>query len=313
MNNLAQLEMTLDEARETDRLIKRHINTTRYLLLDMRDRKGWKALGYESFKEYGERELGYKETHIYQLVDAAEISLQLGYSPDSAMAESQPKERHLRPLKPVPEESRKEIWEEATRKAEEENAKLTAKRVEEAVEEWKQRSEEWRDQYIKERNEKREAQQQIELLKSAEPEKPKDYEEAKQQAAKLTQDLASLKKKQDELIQQQVAAKLREREKEIANLDRQANEAKARLESLHKHIDSYSSIERMTRLQRDQIEKTRSTLAELAANMEGFSPIENDKETAKLWDSLADMLRNGAVAIDYFRGRNSIALPRQAA
>ena len=35
-------EMTLDEARETDRLIKRHINTTRYLLLDMRDRKGWK-------------------------------------------------------------------------------------------------------------------------------------------------------------------------------------------------------------------------------------------------------------------------------
>ena len=73
-----QLEMTLEEARETDRLIKRHINTTRYLLLDMRDRQGWKALGYESFKEYGEKELGYSEVHVYRLVDAAEIALQIG-------------------------------------------------------------------------------------------------------------------------------------------------------------------------------------------------------------------------------------------
>ncbi len=38
MSALIQLEMTMDEAVETDRLIKRHINHTRYLLLDMRDR-----------------------------------------------------------------------------------------------------------------------------------------------------------------------------------------------------------------------------------------------------------------------------------
>ena len=56
---LTEAYALLDEARETDRLIKRHINTTRYLLLDMRDRKGWKALGYESFVEYGEKELIY--------------------------------------------------------------------------------------------------------------------------------------------------------------------------------------------------------------------------------------------------------------
>lgn len=49
------MDITLDEARETDRLIKRHINTPRSLLLDMRDRKGWKALGFESFKAYGEK------------------------------------------------------------------------------------------------------------------------------------------------------------------------------------------------------------------------------------------------------------------
>lgn len=75
------------------------------LLLDMRDRKGWKALGYESFKEYGEKELGYQEAHIYRLVDAAEMSLQIGYSP---IGESkQPSESQLRPLKAVPEDERK--------------------------------------------------------------------------------------------------------------------------------------------------------------------------------------------------------------
>lgn len=107
--------MTLDEARETDRLIKRHINTTRYLLLDMRDRKGWKALGYESFVEYGEKELGFQKTHIYELTNAAEIGLQIGFS---AIAEKQPPEGQLRPLAQVPEEDRKAIWDEATRKAE---------------------------------------------------------------------------------------------------------------------------------------------------------------------------------------------------
>lgn len=170
MTALAQLEMTFEEARETDRLIKRHINTTRYLLLDMRDRKGWKALGHASFKEYGEKELGYKETHIYQLVDAAEISLQIGYSSDSAIAESPPKETHLRPLKAVPESVRKEIWEEATRKATEENERLTAKRVEEAVQEWKRRSEEFRQESNARRRENRDLKQQIELLESRQPE-----------------------------------------------------------------------------------------------------------------------------------------------
>ena len=93
----------------------------------MRDRKGWKALGYESFKEYGEKELGYKEAHIYRIVDAAEISLQIGHSPDSPMGESPPSERQLRPLKSVPEEIRKQIWDEATKKAEADGDKRTAK------------------------------------------------------------------------------------------------------------------------------------------------------------------------------------------
>lgn len=89
----------------------------------MRDRKGWKALGYESFKEYGEKELGYQEAHIYRIVDAAEISLQIGYSADSPIGESLPPESHTRPLKSVPEDVRKQIWDEATAKAEAEGGR----------------------------------------------------------------------------------------------------------------------------------------------------------------------------------------------
>ena len=55
------------------------------------DVKDWKALGYESFKDYGEKSFEWTEARLYQLVDAAEISLQLGY--DSTIVESQPKER----------------------------------------------------------------------------------------------------------------------------------------------------------------------------------------------------------------------------
>jgi len=81
----------------------------------MRDRKGWKALGYESFKDYGEKELSLGTARIYQLAEAAEISLQLGFS---KILEKQPTESHLVPLKQAPEAERKAIWNEATRKAE---------------------------------------------------------------------------------------------------------------------------------------------------------------------------------------------------
>ena len=85
--------------------------------------------GADATVEYGEKELNLGTARIYQLVDAAEISIQLGYTQDCAIAQSPPPEGQLRPLKAVPEDERKAIWEEATRKAIEEGAKLTAKRV----------------------------------------------------------------------------------------------------------------------------------------------------------------------------------------
>lgn len=315
MSDLIHIEMTLDEARETDRIIKRHINTTRYLLLDMRDRKGWKALGYESFGDYGKKSLGYEKAYLTQLADAGEISIQLGYDSEFAKANPTPPEKQLRPLKAVPEEDRKAIWDEATRKAEAEHAKLTAQRVEEAVMEWKQRSQELSDESNKCRLKIRDLEEQIDLLGSQPTPTheiieviPSDYEAAKENAAKLKEAIKKLREKQDDLVQKQVKAKLKEREKEIDNLNHQVAEAESRLSSLRKHIDSYSSIERMTRLQREQVEKARSVIVELAANMEGFTRIENDKETDRLWFSLSEMFRNGAEAINSFLGVNSLSV-----
>jgi len=162
----------------------------------------------------------------------------------------------------------------------------------------------------------RELETQVDRLKAAEPEVrivekkviPADYEAFKARAVSMAEEIATLKKKQVDLVQQQVTAKLREREKEIAELDRQVRSAEALLASLNQQIDSYSSIERMTRLQRDLIEKTRSALVDLASHLEGLTPLENDPETDRLWDALADMLRNGAAAVEYFLGNAKPAL-----
>ncbi len=302
MSELVQLEMTLDEARETDRLIKRHINTTRYLLLDMRDRNGYLQLGYSSFKDYGEKELGYQENYMHKLVNAAEISLQIGFSQDCTIV--QPPESQLRPLTQVPESVRKEIWDEATRKAEEAGKKVTAKAVSEAVEEWKQRSEDWRQQSNGQRKKIRDLESQIDLLQArpAEPVTviPDDYEALKQTERDLRNDLADLRQKQRELVQQQVAEKLAERETELAEIDRKVSAAIARLEGLQNQIDRYTLRQRELKVHLDVIEEARTSLATLAANLSGFQEVIDDDHERRQWVALSDMMRHGAAVIDQF-------------
>lgn len=310
MNAVTILEMTQDEARETDRLIKRHINTTRYLLLDMRDRKGWKALGYESFKEYGEKELGYKETHIYQLVDAAEISLQLGYSPDSAIAESPPKETHLRPLKAVDdEEVRKQIWEEATRKAEEEHAKLTAKRVEEAVAEWKQRQQESQEESNERRKKIRELEQELNNITALpEPEiqivekVPEDYETTKQLVTQLNADLADLRQKQLELVQKQVVEKLKERQNEIDALENQAKRLETVIKNHQEYQQRISDPSYEMKHQVDAVEKFVQACSFLASGLTLFEHTP-DEATKTKWKAAKQAASDAAMAIEMWISR----------
>lgn len=289
MNGLAQLEMTLDEARETDRLIKRHINTTRYLLLDMRDRKGWKALGYESFVEYGEKELSLGAARIYQLADAAEISLQLGFS---KILEKQPTESHLVPLKSVPEEDRKAIWDEATRKAEEEHAKLTAKRVEEAVEEWKQRSQESQAESNERRKKIRTLEEQIDLLKAAAkpaPELPVDYEAVKARALQLEGIIETLKNQQAALVADQVRLKLQGYQGEVDALEAKKRNLEQQAKEYQDYLASLTGTAKQMEAQDRAIEKSRQALVDLASEITDFQPI-NEQLTKKAM-ALAEMHR----------------------
>lgn len=298
MNAMTQIEMTLEEARETDRLIKRHINTTRYLLLDMRDRKGWKALGYESFKEYGEKELNYQERHLYRLVDAAEIGMQIG----TDQLDSQPPESQLRPLTAVPEDVRKQIWDEATKKAEAEGEKRTAKHVEQAVAEWKQRSEEFRDDANKYRKMAREATQKAEQLQAAlslEQEAtalPHDYLAAKEKAGSLEKEIEKLKREQQSTIEAQVRAKMRGYQSEVDDMERRKAQIEESVQRKQAYLESLSSEVKRAETHMRVIDGVRQKLIGLSELLHDVEPI-TEPETVRNWNALAGMCDEAARAI----------------
>ncbi len=125
--------MSEDEALEKHNQLKSIHKVARSLLLEMRDRKGWLALGYTSFEEYGEKEWNYSQSYIYRLSKAEKIQQSLN-SPLGEIPET-----HLRPLGQIPPEERQAIFDEANKKAEEAGKERTAKMVEDAVKEWKEK------------------------------------------------------------------------------------------------------------------------------------------------------------------------------
>lgn len=107
---------------------------------------------------------------------------------------------------------------------------------------------------------------------------------------------------QDRIAQQQVAAKIEERERELAEIDRKVAERKAMLAGLQRQIDRYSLQQRELKVHLDTIEAARVAMAVLAANLEGFGEVIDRDNELRLWRALSQMLKNGAEAIDYFIG-----------
>ncbi len=96
------------------------MTSRRLSLLIRRDTQADKVLGYESFEEYGKKRFGYEKSRLYQLTNAAEVEQSL----NSTIVEKPIKESHLRPLTAIPEAERQAIWDEANRKAEEDDSNL---------------------------------------------------------------------------------------------------------------------------------------------------------------------------------------------
>lgn len=181
------------------------------------------------------------------------------------------------------------------------------------VKQWKkaaqaaeQRAEEFRIESNSRRKTIRELETQIDLLKSAPPEiqiqTPADYEATKAKAAKLEIALADIKKQQAALVQKQVADKLKERAEELEKIDKEVSERESKLAGLKQQIDRYSLQQRELKVHLDTIEASRTAMAILAANLEGFEAVIDHDNELRLWRALSQMLRNGAEAIDFFVG-----------
>jgi phage N-6-adenine-methyltransferase len=116
------------EAREKTDQIRSNLTQARRLLLEMYEREGWRALGYGSWREYGQAEFGYSERRIYQLMNAAKVEANVctNVQNDTPIPES-----HLRPLTNLEPEQQQEVWQAAQASGE----RVTAKTVQETRDE----------------------------------------------------------------------------------------------------------------------------------------------------------------------------------
>lgn len=128
MTELVLKPMTADEAKQCINEINSGLLAVRHRLLDLYERDGWKALGYDSWRACAMNEFNFSQTRVYELLSAAETERNI-----SAMAENdQPiPERQLRPLASLEPETQRKAWQEA--KATAPNGKLTAAHVETIV------------------------------------------------------------------------------------------------------------------------------------------------------------------------------------
>ena len=114
------------QARRLCEKIAQQAKNLRNLLMQLRDGEGWVALGYASWARCCETEFGYSKRHANRLIQAAEISQQVG-----PMGPASLPERQARELARVPEEQRQEVLDVAVENAG--DKPLTAATIRQAV------------------------------------------------------------------------------------------------------------------------------------------------------------------------------------
>lgn len=119
--------MGTEEARLCVDAIRHHMDSARKLLLDLYERRGWEALGYESWRECAAAEFEQGERQLYRQLQAAQIERHLTHVTNTPVPE-----RTLRPLAKVTPMEQPVVWKEAVETAP--NGKVTAAHVEQVVE-----------------------------------------------------------------------------------------------------------------------------------------------------------------------------------
>jgi hypothetical protein len=120
-------QLTSTQARRLCEKIASAVKNLGELLWELRERKGWLALGYASWNECCETEFKYSKRHANRLIEATTIKEQVGPTGPTL------NERQARELSSVPEEKHQDVIDWATEKAD--GKPLTAKAIRQAAEE----------------------------------------------------------------------------------------------------------------------------------------------------------------------------------
>lgn len=222
MNELTALpDMNLEEATAKHQELKAIHGVARSMLLEMRDRKGWKALGYSSFSEYGVEEWGYTQSYISRLTTAANIQAKL----NMPIGINDVPENQLRPLNQVPDDIKKQIWEQVN----EENKVVTAQLIERAVNQYKDELAKKESLLTAVRTQRDEWKEARDLKINSLTEQLNQIEVSKQEVIKLKSDMARIKENQSETINKGVNEKLREIQVEVDHKQRSINLSERRI------------------------------------------------------------------------------------
>jgi hypothetical protein len=125
---LATKAMTYKEAKACVDGINSNMNNIRALVLDLYERKGWDALGYESWRECVVKEFKQGENYLYKQLAAAQAEKNI-------CTTVQIPERQIRPLTRLNDDPEKQrvAWQKAVETAPE--GKVTAAHVQKVVRE----------------------------------------------------------------------------------------------------------------------------------------------------------------------------------
>ena len=134
---IAALPMTKTEAKG---LVKEILSDAKQLaakLQELRDRLGWKALGYDSWAECVEREFGYSKRHANRLIAAQNTRDEVGpIGPTQTPGSGELPESHARELGRLPNDQRADCYRDFIDECEQAGAKPTAAGLRERVESW---------------------------------------------------------------------------------------------------------------------------------------------------------------------------------
>jgi hypothetical protein len=135
--SISLADMGRKEAEEVTQAIKDNFDSLGAMLLQARDRKAYKALGYRSFESYCKTEFGRSISSAYQLIEDAKVVSQL----EQRISQNYGEEitlnlpsSHLKPLKEIADiDDKLKVIECAQKLAKAENRKTTKKDLEIAV------------------------------------------------------------------------------------------------------------------------------------------------------------------------------------